>query len=57
MRSEKSGSTTDIRKMSGAPPIVVFVLSRALFYDLLLFVFDLFGFDGSLLVLVREKTG
>ena len=45
-------STKDIR----GPPIVVFVVSRALFYDFLFFVlFDLFDVDGSFLILTGEK--
>jgi len=45
-------STKDIR----APPIVVLVISRALFCDFLVFVlFDLFDFDGSFLILTGEK--
>ena len=47
-------STKDIRR----PPIVVFVVSCALFCDFLLFVlFNLFYFDGSFLVLMGEEKG
>jgi len=46
-------STKDIR----GPPIVVFVVSRALFYDFLFVLFDLFDVDGSFLVLKGGEKG
>ena len=50
----RRGSTTDLRKISGGPPIVVLVVSRALFWHLFFVLFDLFGLDGSFLVLMGE---
>lgn len=51
------------KKMLGGPPIVAFAFPRALFCDflllfLLLFVlFDLFGLNSGLLVLMGEDKG
>ena len=60
----KRGSTTDLQKISKEPPIVVFVVSRALFRDLFfeffefifLVLFDLFGIDGGFLVLMETRV-
>ena len=52
-------STTNLRKISGGPLIVqASVVSHALFCDFLLLVlFDLFGLDGSFLVLMGVGDG